>query len=39
VIGRAIDLLASKYEPYQRRRPPGPVVVVDVDAWRFWPDD
>jgi PPOX class probable F420-dependent enzyme len=36
VIGRAIDLLAAKYEPYRRRRPPGPVVVVDIDAWRFW---
>jgi PPOX class probable F420-dependent enzyme len=39
VIGRAIDLLAAKYEPYRRRRPPGPVVVVDIDTWRFWPED
>lgn len=36
--GRATDLLAAKYGPYERRRPRGPVVVVEIDAWRFWPD-
>jgi PPOX class probable F420-dependent enzyme len=36
--GRATDLLAAKYGPYERRRPPGPVVLVEIDAWRFWPD-
>jgi PPOX class probable F420-dependent enzyme len=36
--GHATDLLATKYRPYGRRRPPGPVVVVEIDAWRFWPD-
>ncbi len=33
----ATDLLAAKYEPYEQRRPAGPVVVVEIDAWRFWP--
>jgi PPOX class probable F420-dependent enzyme len=36
--GHATDLLAAKYGPYGQRPPPGPVVVVEIDAWRFWPD-
>ena len=33
----ATDLLAAKYEPYRQRPPAGPVVIVEIDAWRFWP--
>jgi PPOX class probable F420-dependent enzyme len=33
---RALGILARKYEPYSRRRPAGPVVVVDIERWRFW---
>jgi PPOX class probable F420-dependent enzyme len=33
----ALDRLAAKYEQYARRRPPGAVVVVEVDRWRGWP--
>ena len=33
---QAISWLAGKYEPYRRRPPDGPVVVVDVDTWRSW---
>jgi PPOX class probable F420-dependent enzyme len=38
VIGPATDLLAAKYGSYEHRRPPGPVVVVEIEAWRFWPE-
>jgi PPOX class probable F420-dependent enzyme len=34
---RALDMLAAKYEQYARTRPPGAVVVVEVDRWRSWP--
>jgi PPOX class probable F420-dependent enzyme len=34
---RGLDLLAAKYEQYRRRRPDGPVVAVEVTAWRSWP--
>jgi PPOX class probable F420-dependent enzyme len=34
----ATDLLAAKYGAYERRPPAGPIVVVEIDAWRFWPD-
>jgi PPOX class probable F420-dependent enzyme len=37
-IGPVTDLLTAKYASYEHRRPPGPVVVVEIDAWRFWPD-
>jgi PPOX class probable F420-dependent enzyme len=37
-IGPATDLLTAKYASYEHRRPPGPIVVVEIDAWRFWPD-
>lgn len=33
----ALDLLAAKYDQYRRQRPGGPVVVVEVTAWRAWP--
>jgi PPOX class probable F420-dependent enzyme len=33
----ALALLAAKYGQYRRDPPPGPVVVLDVTAWRAWP--
>lgn len=33
----ALDLLASKYPQYQATRPPGPVIAMDITAWRSWP--
>jgi PPOX class probable F420-dependent enzyme len=33
----ALEFLASKYEQYRRRPPPGTVVVVEIDVWRAWP--
>jgi len=32
----ALDLLAAKYEQYAGQRPPGAVVVIEVDGWRSW---
>jgi PPOX class probable F420-dependent enzyme len=32
----ALDLLAAKYDQYARQRPPGAVVVIEVDGWRAW---
>jgi PPOX class probable F420-dependent enzyme len=34
---RAIALLAGKYEQYVATPPPGPVIALDVTAWRSWP--
>lgn len=34
---RAITLLTGKYEQYVGTPPPGPVVALDVTAWRSWP--
>lgn len=34
---RAIERLTAKYPQYRRSPPPGPVVAVDVTAWRSWP--
>lgn len=34
---RALALLAGKYEQYRRQPPPGPVVALDITAWRAWP--
>jgi PPOX class probable F420-dependent enzyme len=34
---RAITLLAGKYEQYEATPPPGPVIALDVTAWRSWP--
>jgi PPOX class probable F420-dependent enzyme len=32
----ALDLLAGKYEQYSDRRPPGPVLAIQIDEWRGW---
>jgi PPOX class probable F420-dependent enzyme len=34
---RAITLLTGKHEQYVATPPPGPVVALDVTAWRSWP--
>jgi PPOX class probable F420-dependent enzyme len=34
---RALECLREKYEHYTREPPPGPVIVIDVTAWRAWP--
>jgi PPOX class probable F420-dependent enzyme len=34
---RALDHLRSKYEQYVREPPPGPVIAIDITAWRAWP--
>ena len=34
---RALDHLRSKYEQYVWERPPGPVIAIDITAWRAWP--
>lgn len=34
---RALAELTVKYEQYAREPPPGPVVAVDITAWRAWP--
>ena len=34
--GHALDLLAAKYPQYQQTRPPGPVIAMDISAWRGW---
>ena len=34
---RALDLLAAKYPQYRSARPPGPVIALDLIAWRSWP--
>ena len=33
----ALDLLAAKYPQYEDTRPPGPVIALDITAWRAWP--
>jgi PPOX class probable F420-dependent enzyme len=33
----AIDALAVKYRQYRERRPPGPVIAVEISRWRWWP--
>jgi PPOX class probable F420-dependent enzyme len=33
---RALDLLVAKYDQYARQRPPGAVVVIEIDGWRAW---
>ncbi len=35
-VEAAIAALAAKYPPYREQRPPGPVIVVDVDSWSGW---
>jgi PPOX class probable F420-dependent enzyme len=34
---RALDLLVAKYPQYQRLRPPGAVIAMEITAWRAWP--
>ena len=34
---RAIALLTAKYRQYEHESPPGPVVAIDIAAWRAWP--
>lgn len=34
---RALLDLTAKYEQYVRQPPPGPVVAIDIIAWRAWP--
>ena len=31
-----LDVLADRYEQYQRRRPEGPVIVIQADRWKGW---
>jgi PPOX class probable F420-dependent enzyme len=33
----AIALLVAKYHQYRDEPPAGPVIAIDVDAWRAWP--
>jgi PPOX class probable F420-dependent enzyme len=33
---RAVELLAGRYSQYRERPPAGPVLAVDVHAWRGW---
>jgi len=33
----ALALLVDKYEQYRKEPPPGPVIALDVTAWRAWP--
>ncbi len=32
----ALELLAARYEPYRRERPPGPLLAIDVARWSGW---
>lgn len=34
---RALAALVAKYPQYQRTPPPGPVISIDIAAWRTWP--
>jgi PPOX class probable F420-dependent enzyme len=31
-----LDVLAERYEQYQKQRPAGPVIVIQVDRWKGW---
>ena len=33
----ALTELTAKYEQYAHDSPPGPVIAVDITAWRAWP--
>lgn len=35
-VETARRLLAAKYEAYRSAPPPGPVIAIDVRAWRGW---
>jgi PPOX class probable F420-dependent enzyme len=32
----ALDALVSKYEQYESASPPGPVLALTIDRWRWW---
>lgn len=36
---RALVELSAKYEQYVRQPPPGPVIAINIRAWRAWPRD
>ena len=31
-----LDVLAERYHQYRDNRPPGPVIVIQVDRWKAW---
>jgi PPOX class probable F420-dependent enzyme len=35
-VSRAVDALAAKYPQYRERRPDGPVLTIEIQAWRGW---
>jgi PPOX class probable F420-dependent enzyme len=36
-VAHAIALLVAKYDPYREHPPVGPVIALDIVAWRGWP--
>jgi PPOX class probable F420-dependent enzyme len=34
---QAVALLTAKYDQYRRVAPPGAVIAIDVERWRWWP--
>ena len=36
-VAHAIALLVAKYDQYRQAPPAGPVIALDVMAWRGWP--
>jgi hypothetical protein len=35
-LAAAVDALVSRYDQYAERRPAGPAIVVEIDAWKGW---
>ena len=35
-LARALEALAAKYPQYRVEPPPGPVVAVALDEWKWW---
>jgi PPOX class probable F420-dependent enzyme len=35
----ALAVLTAKYEQYRRAAPPGAVIALDIERWRWWPYD
>ena len=35
-LDQVVALLAEKYPQYAASPPPGPAVLIDVEAWRWW---
>jgi hypothetical protein len=33
---QALDRLAARYHQYQKRRPDGPVILLEIDRWSGW---